>query len=182
MNHLETAWTAGKSVCGRWYKRKIDVLSGEGELCGTIVKMSYHSSDGWRRGGYIVRIKMPEGITPLEPTSTYGSYGLRVMSNGGLHRWGQILTKDRLFSIDRTEDWRHIPGGRVRFRHGTHETLKSALAAAKRHALQPTLTSELHPDSLSFLRTYENSVEGGVVVPSDHWFGSSSTYVADLEV
>ncbi len=105
MNHLETAWTAGKSVCGRWYKKKIDVLSGSGELCGTIVKMSYHSSDGWRRGGYIVRITTPEGIS------------------------------DRLFSVDRTEDWRHVQGGRAWFCRGTHETLRAALAAAKQHAL-----------------------------------------------
>tara|TARA_Y100000114_G_scaffold146874_1_gene158040 strand:- start:263 stop:646 length:384 start_codon:yes stop_codon:yes gene_type:complete len=105
MNYLDTAWTAGYGVNGNWYKRKIDVLSGDGELCGTIVKTRYHGSDGWRRAGYAVIKKTPEGM------------------------------EVKHFTIDRTIDFRSVQGGRSWFNRGTHETLRAALAAAKRYAL-----------------------------------------------
>lgn len=47
-------WSAGYDVSRRWHTRKIDICDDSGQLVGTITKVSYRSSTGWRRQGYSV--------------------------------------------------------------------------------------------------------------------------------
>lgn len=102
---VSKTWTAGKGIQGQWHRKKLDVYDESGTISGSILPMSYHGTNGWRRRGYTVLLRTTDGIS------------------------------SESYTIDCTEDWSHVQGGRVWFCCGTHETLRSALKAAKAHAV-----------------------------------------------